>query len=276
MRGEKYYKLLGLKGTESDAEVKKRYRDLAKKYHPDKNTTENSTAQFQALQDAYDRILKQQFELETNKINKAQKTPAQQFHENARKRAEEQLRQDEKDRLLFYASFRSGWRKMVIKITAVLAVICILGLLSDDYLPLRNSIENIKSYNPVPSKSIDDNYVYSVTFKNNQSLWLNYNGAHNLENLSSLIVFKTYLFHQPVFVINKTTNLKAAVHFTFYWAQTVLLLFAIIPIIIIFYRKNDLFFVLGNYFSLTISSSTLVFFLLNDLKIIHLFTLGFY
>ena len=34
---EDYYKLLGLKKDASDREIKKAYRQLSKKYHPDKN-----------------------------------------------------------------------------------------------------------------------------------------------------------------------------------------------------------------------------------------------
>jgi DnaJ-related protein SCJ1 len=34
---EDYYKLLGLKKDASDREIKKAYRTLSKKYHPDKN-----------------------------------------------------------------------------------------------------------------------------------------------------------------------------------------------------------------------------------------------
>ena len=37
MLGEKYYKILGLDSSASDTEVKKKFRELAKKYHPDKN-----------------------------------------------------------------------------------------------------------------------------------------------------------------------------------------------------------------------------------------------
>ena len=49
-----YYTLLGVAKTASDAEIKKAYRRLAKKYHPDVSTEANAEAKFKEVQDAYE------------------------------------------------------------------------------------------------------------------------------------------------------------------------------------------------------------------------------
>jgi DnaJ-class molecular chaperone len=50
-----YYEVLGVKRDASDDEVKKAYRKLARKYHPDLNPGDKSAEeQFKVLQDAYD------------------------------------------------------------------------------------------------------------------------------------------------------------------------------------------------------------------------------
>ena len=60
---EKYYKLLGLEINCSEIELKKRYRELSKKWHPDKyinDTIENqqiSNRNFKKLNDAYKKII---------------------------------------------------------------------------------------------------------------------------------------------------------------------------------------------------------------------------
>jgi DnaJ-class molecular chaperone len=79
MLGEKYYKILGLDSSASDTEVKKKFRELAKKYHPDKNPSENSKERFQEIQDAYERILKRIVEKPARHNTPNPKTKEQQF-----------------------------------------------------------------------------------------------------------------------------------------------------------------------------------------------------
>jgi len=276
MLGEKYYKILGLDSSASDTEVKKKFRELAKKYHPDKNPSENSKERFQEIQDAYERILKRIVEKPARHNTPSPKTKEQQFQENARKRAEQLKKQEAEALLNEYNSFRKGWKRIAIKSIGCMAFVCIVCLLIDDILPLKKSIISVQGYNPVPSHSINDNYVYNVTFKNGLSLWLNYENINELDHLPELVLAKTVIFHQPVYVFYAPNQTRTNVHFTFYWAQIILIIFLLLPIVICLYKRNDVFFFLGNYLSLSISAALLLIFLLNDLKIIHLLTLGFY
>ena len=51
-----YYKILGLKDGASDEDVKKAFRDLAKKYHPDINKDKDAEDKFKEINEAYDHI----------------------------------------------------------------------------------------------------------------------------------------------------------------------------------------------------------------------------
>jgi curved DNA-binding protein CbpA len=48
-----YYKILGINKNATKAEIKKSYREHAKKYHPDVNRSPNATAEMQVIQEAY-------------------------------------------------------------------------------------------------------------------------------------------------------------------------------------------------------------------------------
>ncbi len=49
-----YYSLLGIKPDATKAEIKKNYRVLATKFHPDKNTDHDAASKFIAITEAYD------------------------------------------------------------------------------------------------------------------------------------------------------------------------------------------------------------------------------
>ena len=58
MDGQSAYDILGIDSSVSLDEIKSTYRSLAKKYHPDKNSSNGSTALFQWLNQAYQTQLK--------------------------------------------------------------------------------------------------------------------------------------------------------------------------------------------------------------------------
>jgi len=49
-----YYDVLGVEKAADDAQIKRAYRGLAKKYHPDVSTEENAEAKFKEVQEAYE------------------------------------------------------------------------------------------------------------------------------------------------------------------------------------------------------------------------------
>ena len=54
MSQKDYYKVLGVNRNASDAEIKKQYRRLARKYHPDVSKLSNAEARFKEISEAYD------------------------------------------------------------------------------------------------------------------------------------------------------------------------------------------------------------------------------
>jgi curved DNA-binding protein len=54
MEYKDYYKTLGIKKTASKDEIKKAYRLLARKYHPDVSKASDAEARFKDVSEAYD------------------------------------------------------------------------------------------------------------------------------------------------------------------------------------------------------------------------------
>lgn len=56
VEAEDYYEVLGVNRLATLSEIRKAYRKLAQKYHPDKNKDEDAAAKFRRIQDAYDTL----------------------------------------------------------------------------------------------------------------------------------------------------------------------------------------------------------------------------
>jgi DnaJ-class molecular chaperone len=52
--GKDYYKILGISKSATDDEIKKAYRKLALKYHPDKNKAPGAEDKFKEVAEAYE------------------------------------------------------------------------------------------------------------------------------------------------------------------------------------------------------------------------------
>ena len=52
--GRDYYKILGIDKNANDDDIKKAYKKMALKYHPDKNKSPGAEAKFKEVAEAYE------------------------------------------------------------------------------------------------------------------------------------------------------------------------------------------------------------------------------
>jgi hypothetical protein len=92
---DKYYNILGIPPGSSDVDIKKAYRRLAKRYHPDKSGTSDTRALFIQVNQAYEILLNRHVYIreavqraKRNSERKSNVDPAYREGQNTRARAE--------------------------------------------------------------------------------------------------------------------------------------------------------------------------------------------
>lgn len=284
MSGSHYYNVLGLPDGSSDAAVKKRFRELAKKYHPDLNPDEKATETFRNLLDAYERILKKDFGTK-NTVRKESSPQSygssahernQDFHRKAWERYERLRKEQEKDLNDFYQSFLQGKKKLFIRTIGLVSFICLIALIADELLPPVAIKDRVINFNRTSYQSFEGARVNEINTGRGMTLFpANYFPNKFISN-PNITIYQSAICRSNRYLVHHAFGIKETVpiHFTFYWSRMVLYLFFIFSIGMVFLRKKGVLLVLGSWFSMYIVFPVSMIFLLLNGRIISILTLG--
>lgn len=280
MTGSECYKLFGLKPGASEEEIRKKYRALAKKYHPDVNSDEKSNKRFLEIQEAYAFLIQET--LAPDMEIPEPETSLEEDYAAYRAHAAEQFRarklKEEQELQALYVRLRSGTSHMMHRLIALVCVIVLAALLLDLFLPHRIEKSVIKSYSTDTFQSMNGNRVSLAKTTDGDRFFLNAFSNRYFDTNPFIEIERTHILHQSIHVVSHAKDLKQIIpiHFSFYWAQAVLFVFFLIPLLFLWYRENDAFFVMGSYFSRYGSGILLLYFLMTEGRWYHLLTLGYY
>ncbi len=286
MSGERFYKLLGLTPEASEEEIKASYKHLAKIYHPDKNPSPKAGEKFQQIQEAYTYVLQQVRKKTNEKVelhegNNDEETTVEEwtaYRQKARNRYRAKKQKQEKDLDNWYIKLRTGWnRKLFISIVVLSCSINLLFFV-DFLLPKKIELDRVTRFSEVMYKSMDNHRVSVVETENGRELWLNhFNNAYFLKHPFAQIK-TTAIFRHPIEILVESDYriYHVPVHFNFYWAQLLIQSILLIPLIFLFYKKNDAYFIMGHHASVYLVGGIIIYFLLTENRLLHMITMGYY
>jgi hypothetical protein len=276
---KKYYDILGLNTSATPAEVRKRYRSLAMRLHPDKNTSIQAKEQFLEITSAYEILIgKKEAPILTEKhVSRSKAKTHEDRIKEAKKRYYDQQEKEQIENEKYYRSLFKGNKWKMIKLSSIVGLILSIFIVIDFFLPRHFQEDTITHYAKNIYKSINNKDISFVKTINGNEFWITEMNFNLYGKYPEVIIEKSWIFHQPIQLasIQKTMYAYYPISNTFYSIRFLILITFTLPLITRFYRRKTIFFTILYHFSLFITPTMIILFLIADDHWAHLLTFGF-
>ena len=278
---KKYYNRLGLSETANSEDVRRQFRKLAMKYHPDKNQSEGSQEEFLKITEAYEVLTGKKKVQEPRDVMKPSTHRAEQKQRvrEARKRHYEQIIKEQEETEVYFKGLLNsrGWK--VITVNALVGAILSLCLCLDLFLPHHYSEDRMTHYalNVYSSGQAIEKHVSLVKTAKNEEYWIEELDFQFYGQYPDFYVQKSWIFQDPTNLVSIQHGKFAfyTVHYTYFSFFYLLIPVFLIPAFTWYYKRKTIAFTFLYYLSLYLSTGLMLLFLTSDMHWLHLLTLGF-
>lgn len=280
MQRSYYYKVLGLADSASEAEVRRAFRKLVMRYHPDKNPSPEANAMFLKITEAYE-VLTGKRALPTEPTRSRTKaTPTQHEKEvrvkEAQKRYQEQAYRHFLDNELYYRKLTSGMRWKIIKMASIFGLLLALLMIADGFLPRHYEHDRVTHYNLNVANGTDGRSISLIKTERNDLYWIN-DISYGLYLVDSDILIETsWFFHNPIRIVS-TIDLKPRyyrIDFNHYRHAWLFVLIFLVPLVTRWYKRKNLVFSFLCQLSY-LATAMMVYYTITGARWAHLLSLGF-
>lgn len=275
---EQYYKLLGLPPSATQEEVKKKYRRLALKFHPDKNP--GNEVQFIAITEAYEILIGRRNApsiKQTIYSEQATKPSKEERVKQAQQRYKEQIYNEYIENEKYFKNLTSGWKWKVIQFNAILGLVISLSLLVEQFIPTHFDENRISKYSKEIYSGLSRDRVSLIELEDEQKFFVTNLSATLYKYYPDVLIESSWVFHNPLRIHSykgfsyKSYEIEFSIGSTYYiWA-----IIFLIPFATLFYKRRTITFTLMHQISLYGISFLLLYFLLTNDRWAHLLSVGF-
>jgi len=279
---EKYFKLFGLEPGASKDEIRKAYRKLVMKYHPDRNPSPEAEQKFLVIKDAYDILLgkKEAPGLQNNTVTKAnqRKETQEQRVKDAQRRFEEQQLREFLENELYFRKLTSGLRWKIMKYLAIAGIFLTFLLILDRFLPHHYQEDKVIAYSANRANSEDGERISLVETENGYRFWISRLRYSLVSRSPDVYIERSWIFHNPIRLVSieKLGYNFYPIHFRFYRHTWLLIILFLLPSFTLWYKRRTIAFtVLYNFVFFGVGALMVVYFITGD-RWAHVLTFGFY
>lgn len=279
MTGKQLFDFFGLPENSTEEEVRKRYKELAKKYHPDRNSSPNAKELFQNLNKVYNLIIKSFHNRVSNEYQiriDAELERRRRNNEKWRKMVLENERKKAEKINLWYDSLQTGITWKYTFFVSFTSLFLIFILIIDLIIPKRIESDHILKYETDLS-IINEVLTRKIITSKNGAYMVSRNDLLDINSNPFILIEKTAILHLSLRGYHFSNQFKNQIefHLTIYSSLVLVFILLIASSFVLFYRKKDAFFIMGSYFTRYFAGPFVLWFLFSDNRFIHIFTLGF-
>lgn len=279
MQTERYYKILGLSTSATENEVRKKYRSLAMKYHPDKNPSAQAQELFIQITEAYEIIIgKKSVPLITNsKAGKSKQKDKEERVKEAQKRYQEQVLKEYLENERYYQSLITGKRWKIIKFSAVVGVLFSFFILLDYFLPHHFEEDTIVEYKRSVTVQPRTGVIGLVKTAKGNYYWVSRIDYELYGKTRDVYIESTWIFHNAIqmHTRGKLYYSTYPMHFNYYSFAWILGIFFLVPLFTVFYKRKKISFTFFYFLSYYGINALILIFLLTGNRWAHVLTFGF-
>lgn len=276
---KKYFDILGLPDTASPIEIRKQFRKLAMRYHPDKNPSPNAKEKFLLITDAYEILIgKKMPPVKTGThISKSKEKTHEERVKKAKKRFHDQILKERSENERYFKSLFKGRQWKILRITSILGPVLSLFLLADMILPHHYEKDRLAYYgNSLKTGELLSNNALIRT-ENKNDYWISGLNFKLYGEYPDVLIESSWFYHEPIHVISlqKIRYAYYPIHYTFYSLNILVVIIFCLPLFINLNRRKKVWYTVLYHFSLYFTTGLIIVFLLTNDHWAHLLTFGF-
>lgn len=291
MSHTKYYKILGLLPGADQAAIRKAFRKLAMRYHPDKNPSASAQTKFIAITEAYE-ILIGKKSAPAERVSRArsrqtqpgasnsgirkEKTQADRVRE-AKERQEAQAKRESEENERYFQLLTTGWRWKVMRWSAIVGLVLSVCLIAERFLPHHFTQEKIAKYALTPDLSSGSEQISVIQTEQDNVYCISRISYDLYGRHTRIYVRSSWIFHEPIQLlsIGKTEYAPYNVHFTFYSNFGVMIFLLLLPSITVLMKNRTIMFTILHKISYYAVNILILYFLFRNDHWAHILTFGF-
>jgi hypothetical protein len=297
MSAKRYFEILEIRPTKDVTVIKKAFRKLAFKYHPDRNKTEEAHVKFIQISEAYENLiaaidhanlsLEERKERTTKRSNRTTKSATHYSSKNlaeerlkqARRRYEEMRQKEQEENEAYYKEISSGlnWKVFRSVMTGCL-ILAILFLLDNLALPSHwAKSEAIGTNRIINYGGVHHTRVVPLHLKTGEKVWVKPSFASSAAGCNIVYIERSFFFKdiQKLWVWEDGKWFDSHADFTVTGTFPIVPIFLFLPFITFILKGRTLTYSLLFNVSLYLYGILMIGLLVNNDRWAHLMTLGF-